>query len=420
MRKHIVMLTPLATRMECRGMSGYLKRSMQLAVLGWMAMTLSAQAASFDCRKAGTQIEKFICADAELSKLDEQLSAAYKTALQDEKQADTVKQAQKQWIWGRNGCPTSDCLKKTYQARIHELTGTPVEAETLPQPAQPKEENTGITATKKYPPYPDVWEMHVLLPVFEKTHRPRVSAIQLDSGDIGIGFISEKGERRALDPIRDRNFNWLTFFDRRVTASPIMANGEIRFSDGSVVRPRETIPKYISAAELKDGSYVSSSLGEFWRGCYQGPAANGLVRYQSKVMKKPLQPSKVVLLLLDEPITISTGSVDGPNRPAACDAAEKEVITRVVSLGGEILPLADGGFLLTDEIYGWVIRFDANLNTRSKLLNKKFFIIDGAMGQLSIDEFKFKNYMDENGWTKMQQLSDDLYAYLIKLSKGEK
>ncbi len=28
------------------------------------------QAASFDCGKAGTQVEKLICADAQLSKLD--------------------------------------------------------------------------------------------------------------------------------------------------------------------------------------------------------------------------------------------------------------------------------------------------------------------------------------------------------------
>ncbi len=31
------------------------------------------QAASFDCGKAGTKVEKLICADAELSKLDEKL-----------------------------------------------------------------------------------------------------------------------------------------------------------------------------------------------------------------------------------------------------------------------------------------------------------------------------------------------------------
>ena len=132
-------------------MNGYIKRSAWIAatLLGWVVLSLTAHAASFDCAKSLTQIEKFICADAALSKLDEELNAAYKTALRDGKRADAIKQAQKQWIWGRNGCPTSDCLKKTYQARIHELTGTPDEAEVLPQSAQPKEENVDNPTTVK-------------------------------------------------------------------------------------------------------------------------------------------------------------------------------------------------------------------------------------------------------------------------------
>ncbi len=43
---------------------------------------MQAQAASFDCGKAKTRVEKLICANAELSKLDEQLSREYKAALE--------------------------------------------------------------------------------------------------------------------------------------------------------------------------------------------------------------------------------------------------------------------------------------------------------------------------------------------------
>ncbi len=40
-----------------------------------------AEAASFDCHKASSPMERSICADSELSKADEQLATAYKAAL---------------------------------------------------------------------------------------------------------------------------------------------------------------------------------------------------------------------------------------------------------------------------------------------------------------------------------------------------
>lgn len=92
-----------------------------LTLFGLLALALPAQAASFDCAKASTKVEKLICSDDVLSKLDEELNAAYKTALQDEKQADSIKQAQKQWVKERNVCEDAGCLEMTYRSRIDEL-----------------------------------------------------------------------------------------------------------------------------------------------------------------------------------------------------------------------------------------------------------------------------------------------------------
>ena len=50
-----------------------------LNLFGLLVLTLPVQAASFDCAKAGTKVEKLICGDAGLSKLDDELAAAYKT-----------------------------------------------------------------------------------------------------------------------------------------------------------------------------------------------------------------------------------------------------------------------------------------------------------------------------------------------------
>lgn len=84
-------------------------------------LALSAQAASFDCAKAETKIEKLICGDAELSRLDEETSAAYKAALKDVKHADFVRQSQQQWIKERNVCKASDCVKRSYERQLSTL-----------------------------------------------------------------------------------------------------------------------------------------------------------------------------------------------------------------------------------------------------------------------------------------------------------
>lgn len=107
-------------------MNSIIKRSAWIAVatMAYLVSTLSTQAASFDCAKAATKVEKLICSDADLSKLDEELSVAYKTALQEEKQADSVKQAQKQWMKERNGGSDAACVKRAYEARLSSFTAT--------------------------------------------------------------------------------------------------------------------------------------------------------------------------------------------------------------------------------------------------------------------------------------------------------
>lgn len=92
-----------------------------LILLGGLTLSFAAHAASFDCNKATTKVEKLICADTAISKFDEELAAVYKTALQDEKQAEAVRQVQKQWLKERNGCSDAACVKRTYGTRLSSL-----------------------------------------------------------------------------------------------------------------------------------------------------------------------------------------------------------------------------------------------------------------------------------------------------------
>lgn len=90
--------------------------------LGSVVLLASAHAASFDCRKAQTHVEKLICGTPSLSKLDEDLDSAYRQALErDDTRTQTIA-SQKQWLKDeRNACPTGECLEAAYSRRIREL-----------------------------------------------------------------------------------------------------------------------------------------------------------------------------------------------------------------------------------------------------------------------------------------------------------
>jgi uncharacterized protein YecT (DUF1311 family) len=80
--------------------------------------------ASFDCAKAATSVEKLICSNDALSKLDEQLSAVYKGALASSRNKDSIKQQQMEWIKQQRTCANAQCLSQAYQNRIAELTNS--------------------------------------------------------------------------------------------------------------------------------------------------------------------------------------------------------------------------------------------------------------------------------------------------------
>jgi len=85
---------------------------------GAMLATISSPVAaqSFDCRKATTAVEKMICANGELSLLDEQLARAFTDA---RKSVAASAIGQVAWLRDvRNQCASVDCLKAAHQARI--------------------------------------------------------------------------------------------------------------------------------------------------------------------------------------------------------------------------------------------------------------------------------------------------------------
>jgi len=81
-----------------------------------------AQAATFDCNKASSFVEKAICSDSRLTSMDDQLGRLYKEALTESSNSEAVKTEQKAWLSSRNQCKDSDCIMKAYTDRISALS----------------------------------------------------------------------------------------------------------------------------------------------------------------------------------------------------------------------------------------------------------------------------------------------------------
>jgi len=89
------------------------------AVAGLTLLSLEARAASFDCQKATTAIEKLVCSDARLSELDGKLADVYRRALSIAARPDALKAEQRAWLTAeRAKCADVACLRETYQRRI--------------------------------------------------------------------------------------------------------------------------------------------------------------------------------------------------------------------------------------------------------------------------------------------------------------
>ncbi|GAA5011177.1 hypothetical protein FNZ56_00810 [Pseudoluteimonas lycopersici] len=110
-------------------------RALMFALLS-LAGIATAQAASFDCAKARTGVDKAVCADPKLSEYDERIAAAYKRELDEWNGAIRayVRNDQRHWLSeirriDKNdseieaNCAEGDlpCLRREYQLRTDEI-----------------------------------------------------------------------------------------------------------------------------------------------------------------------------------------------------------------------------------------------------------------------------------------------------------
>lgn len=97
-----------------------------------LCQATATQAASFDCTKATSKIEKMICADAELSRLDEEMATQFHQAKKELHNTAWFADQQRLWLKHRNACNDRSCLAASYRQRLDSI-GWYVEIEKNPE-----------------------------------------------------------------------------------------------------------------------------------------------------------------------------------------------------------------------------------------------------------------------------------------------
>ncbi|OJY77686.1 MULTISPECIES: hypothetical protein [unclassified Rhizobium] len=101
-----------------------------LAGIALMSMQEPVHAAGFDCKYAKSHVEKLICADSVLSKLDDDMKVLFDQIESETFGHDGVTGAvidpagkeQKHWRETvRDACPNAGCLRAAYTARLSEM-----------------------------------------------------------------------------------------------------------------------------------------------------------------------------------------------------------------------------------------------------------------------------------------------------------
>ena len=151
-----------------------------------------ANSASFDCQKASSINEKAVCSNPALSKLDDDLLAAYKLAVSSSSDPTEIKLSQRAWLKETKQCEsnpssTVSCLTNAYSSRIVVLSkiGNPTPsippAITQAQVSVPEKATADVTPPLEQVPSAKVEEPPVNSPpIVQQTSEIKTTNIRSD------------------------------------------------------------------------------------------------------------------------------------------------------------------------------------------------------------------------------------------------
>ena len=87
--------------------------------LFFLSHAACVSAASFDCGKASSDVEKRICANDDLSRLDDEMGKAYAKVLKEDiADKQSMVNAQHDWLKERDRCAEDVCIERIYKVRL--------------------------------------------------------------------------------------------------------------------------------------------------------------------------------------------------------------------------------------------------------------------------------------------------------------
>jgi len=113
--------------MRYNAMKTNLKIILPAILFGCLGVSTSAISASFDCNFAQTDVEKILCNNPLISRLDHELSIEYRQILKktDDEGRDKIKSEQRYWLKSiRNSCKTEKCVLRAYSRRLSDFMST--------------------------------------------------------------------------------------------------------------------------------------------------------------------------------------------------------------------------------------------------------------------------------------------------------
>jgi len=78
---------------------------------------------SFSCERARSVVEKTICANADLARLDRRLANRFADAMEQSQNFAALRKAQRDWLKKRDSCAQLECIVAAYTARLGVLEG---------------------------------------------------------------------------------------------------------------------------------------------------------------------------------------------------------------------------------------------------------------------------------------------------------
>lgn len=425
-----------------------------------LLLNISLFGASFDCKKASGKVEKMICADTELSALDENLSKAFKEALTSTDDRDQLKKEQFTWMRERNKCQDVSCVQSMYSSKIHTLNISTKEGDlnakkylkigddffaSYEKNKNIEDKTKGIEAYKKYVeqlriqnPIPKV-PFRVVEEVYlkHKIETPYPDVWGDDFRDFYANLTEETNNKFLISDIHSstyylKNNDFLIRFyhgkNNQSLNKSILYFAQIEVDDNFYMNNKYVVSRYLSnkkrLAKLDDcKGLVQEPIIPICESIYPEE------KIQEKNHRRVLYdyariPFRSQLALEDQDKSSETKirwiSIVGLNPRKSIGKFTYDSdqtfssFARDYTTSSLIYSLNDGTYLIVGQD-GWVLRIDKFLRSKASFFNKSIFIVDseelGNKAYLHLstpkNDFKYAEGNIQNIYDRVEQLMNN-------------